>query len=75
MDLHGESPLLLRRLYTLVFELPGRVREEGFSEAEWFLIPPCAFAQRRPRAGRWAGTCLELPPHDRVTLTGLSSEK
>jgi len=63
MDLHGESLLLLRRLYTLVFELPGRAREEGFSEAEWFLIPPCPFALRRPRTGRWTGSRGGLPPH------------
>src|SRR5207249_7638823 len=77
MDLHGEPSFcrLLRRLYTLVFELPGRVREERFSEAEWFLIRSRPFAQRRPCAGRWAGTCRGLPPHDQVTMPRLSSGK
>jgi len=46
---------VLRRLYTLVFELPESVRDQRFSDEEWFLIRSRLFAQRRPRAGRWAG--------------------
>ena len=52
MGLHGESLLLLRRLYTLVFGLLGSARLERFSDDEWFFIRSRPFAQRRPRAGR-----------------------
>src|SRR5437879_8337112 len=65
--------LLMRRLYTLGFELPGSVRGERFSDEEWFLVRSCSFAQRRRRTGRWAGTSSGLPPYHRVTLTKLSS--
>ena len=66
---------MLRRLYTLVFDLLGRVRDERFSDAEGFLIRSRPFVQRRRRAGRWAGSRRGLPPHDQVTRPRLSSGK
>ena len=65
----------MRRLYTLVFELPGSVWDERFSDAEWFLIRSRSFAQRRPRAGHWAGSCRGLPPRDQAARPRLSSGK
>jgi hypothetical protein len=46
----------MKRLYTLVFEPPGSVWDERFSDAEWFLIRP-----HRSRGGgrvRTAGPAL-----------------
>jgi len=66
---------VLRRLYTLGFELTGSLRGERLSDEEWFLTRSRPFAQQRPRAGRWAGSCRGLPSRDQVTRPGLSSGK
>jgi hypothetical protein len=66
---------VLRRLYTLGFELTGSLRGEQFSDEEWFLTLSRPFTQQQPRAGRWADSCRGLPPRDQVTRPGLSSGK
>jgi hypothetical protein len=55
--------LLLRRLYTLVSELPGSVRDERSRDEKWFLIRPYPNALRWTRAGRWASIRRARPTH------------